>query len=160
MSNESGTPNRRVRRVVSRLEDVVCEAPALEQLYGTSARRAKDVAQMLAPLLEPQSVEFFVTVLLDVQNHVIGYDETSKGTLTSSLVHPREVFGPAVRFGAAAVIVAHNHPSGDPEPSNADRTLTKRLLEAGTLLGIPLLDHIIIGSNGSFRSLREVMDFS
>lgn len=154
----NGLP-RRVRRVVSRLEEVVCENAALEQIYGVCTRRAQDVAQAIAPLLENQSVEHFVTIMLDVQNHIIGFDETTKGTLTSSLVHPREVFGPAVRLGAAAVIVAHNHPSGDPEPSMADRELTKRLIEAGKLLGIPMVDHVIIGSYGAYRSLREVMEF-
>jgi DNA repair protein RadC len=70
-------------------------------------------------------------------------------------VHPREVFAPALRELAAAIIVAHNHPSGDPEPSMEDIEVTKRLSEAGKLLGVPLLDHIIVGEGGSFTSLRE-----
>jgi DNA repair protein RadC len=73
-------------------------------------------------------------------------------------VHPREVFGPAVRLGASAVVCAHNHPSGDPTPSVEDHQVTRRLVEAGNLLGIPLLDHVVIG-NGTYRSLREQMGF-
>ena len=69
----------------------------------------------------------------------------SEGTLSTSLVHPREVFGPALRGGAAAVIVAHNHPSGDPRPSAEDVSVTRRLQETGRLVGIPLLDHVVIG---------------
>lgn len=82
--------------------------------------------------------------------------EISRGTLTASLVHPREVFGPAIRMGAAAIILAHNHPSGDTTPSEEDQTVTKRIHEAGMLLGVPLLDHVIIGAGGSYASFREM----
>ena len=75
----------------------------------------------------------------------------------SILVHPREVFRPAVRSGAAAVVVAHNHPSGDPEPSAEDLEVTRRLAETGRLLGIPLLDHVVVGE-GAWVSLRERVD--
>ena len=78
----------------------------------------------------------------------------SIGSLDATLVHPREVFSPAVRRGAAAVIVAHNHPSGDPEPSDEDILLTERLLESSRILGIRLVDHVIIG-NGRYTSLRD-----
>jgi DNA repair protein RadC len=73
-------------------------------------------------------------------------------------VHPREVFGPAVREGAAALIVVHNHPSGDPEPSAEDLSVTRRLIEAGELLGVPLLDHVVVGDVG-YVSIRERMRF-
>jgi DNA repair protein RadC len=82
----------------------------------------------------------------------------SQGTLTSSLVHPREVFGPAVREEPRALIVAHNHPSGDPEPSEEDLAVTRRLVEAGKILGVPLLDHVVIGDR-SFVSIRERIRF-
>ena len=78
----------------------------------------------------------------------------SVGTLTASLVHPREVLGPALRARAAALVVAHNHPSGDPEPSPEDCALTERLRDAARLLGLELLDHVVVGRNG-FVSLRE-----
>ena len=77
------------------------------------------------------------------------------GCLTSSLVHAREVFKPAILAGAAAILLAHNHPSGDPEPSAEDLALTRRLKAAGDLLGIAILDHIIVGELGRFVSLRE-----
>jgi DNA repair protein RadC len=144
-----------VRRVVSRFEDVVCESPELGELYGTHARGAGAVAGLLRPLLEHETSERFVALLLNGKHRVQGFAEVSRGTLTSSLVHPREVFSPAIRELAAAVIVAHNHPSGDPEPSLEDIEVTKRLHEAGKILGVPLLDHIIVGEAGSFTSLRE-----
>jgi DNA repair protein RadC len=78
----------------------------------------------------------------------------SQGTLTASLVHPREVFRPALREAAAAVILVHNHPSGDPTPSQEDREITERLARAGDLLGIPVLDHVVVAERG-FASLRE-----
>ena len=78
----------------------------------------------------------------------------SQGTLTASLVHPREVFRPALRDAAAAVVLVHNHPSGDPTPSREDREITQRLAEAGELLGIPVLDHVVVAERG-YASLRE-----
>jgi len=144
-----------VRRVVTRFEDVVCESPELEELYGAQARAAGPVAALLRPLLENETSERFVALLLNGKHRVMGFAEVSRGTLTASLVHPREVFAPALRELAAALIVAHNHPSGDPEPSQEDLEVTKRLHEAGQILGVPLLDHIIVGEKGSFTSLRE-----
>jgi len=144
-----------VRRVVSRFEDVVCESPELGELYGKHAPGAGAVAGLLRPHLEHETSERFVALLLNGKHRVMGFAEVSRGTLTSSLVHPREVFAPALRELAAAVIVAHNHPSGDPEPSMEDIEVTKRLSEAGKLLGVPLLDHIIVGEGGAYTSLRE-----
>lgn len=144
-----------VRRVVSRFEEVVCESPELEGLYGTHARTAQAVASILRPLLEGETSERFVALLLNGKHRVVGFADVSRGTLTSSLVHPREVFAPALRELAAAVIVAHNHPSGDPEPSVEDIEVTRRLREAGQILGVPLLDHIIVGAGGEFVTLRE-----
>ncbi|MEZ6005030.1 MAG: DNA repair protein RadC [Planctomycetota bacterium] len=121
-------------------------------------RRARDVFQQVIPQLRGLDREVFVVLLLDVQNRLLDQHLVSVGTLTSSLVHPREVFGPAIRKGAAGLLVVHNHPSGDPEPSQADRDVTRRLIRAGSLLGIPLLDHVVVGHD-QFRSLRESMDF-
>ena len=89
--------------------------------------------------------EVFWRVDLDTRHQVIGCEEVSKGHLSSSLVHPREVYKGAILNSAAAIVVAHNHPSGDPTPSPEDRALTSRLQDAGKLLGIPLTDHVIIG---------------
>jgi DNA repair protein RadC len=107
----------------------------------------EDVADLVS-YLKPKKKEHFVTLLLDTRRRLLKVETTSIGTLTSSLVHPREVFQPAVTASAAAIIVVHNHPSGDPEPSAEDIALTRRLRQGGELLGIELLDHIIIGSKG------------
>lgn len=98
--------------------------------------------------------EHFLVILCDARNAVIGVNTVSIGTLTASLVHPREVFKPAILAGAAAVILAHNHPSGCAKPSPEDKEATRRLKEAGKLLGIPVLDHVIVaeGDAFSFRS--------
>jgi DNA repair protein RadC len=108
---------------------------------------------ILAPIIEREAQEVFCALLFDGKQRVTAYAEITRGTLTASLVHPREVFGAAVRMGAASVIVAHNHPSGDPEPSAEDLAVTERLRQAGEILGIPLLDHLVIGRD-SFVSLR------
>jgi DNA repair protein RadC len=98
--------------------------------------------------------ELFLALLLDGKNRITRKVQISEGSLNQSIVHPREVFAPAVRESAAAVIFIHNHPSGDPAPSREDREITRRLKEAGDLLGIKVLDHIIIG-DGSFYSFVE-----
>lgn len=89
--------------------------------------------------------ERFITLALDGKHRVLGIDEVSVGTLTESLVHPREVFKALILANAKAFICAHNHPSGDPEPSAEDLAVTQKLRDAGTLLGIALLDHVILG---------------
>ncbi len=104
-----------------------------------------DVAALLTDELRYLKQEHFMILLLDNKNKVIKTETISIGTINASLVHPREVFVKAIRQHAAAVILAHNHPSGDPRPSAEDRAITKRLLESGELLGIPVLDHVVIG---------------
>ena len=98
--------------------------------------------------------EYFVALLLDGKNRIILEEQVSEGSLNQSIVHPREVFSRAVKESAAAVILVHNHPSGDPSPSREDREITRRLREAGDILGIRVLDHIIIG-DGSYFSFVE-----
>lgn len=98
--------------------------------------------------------ENFIAVLVNTKNVICGINTVSIGTLNSSLVHPREVFKPAVTSNAAAVILAHNHPSDDPTPSEEDREITKRLKDAGEILGITVLDHIII-TEESYYSFKE-----
>jgi DNA repair protein RadC len=101
--------------------------------------------------------EHFWVVLLKQKHRYLMHTEVSMGNQSASLVHPREVFGPAVREGAATILLCHNHPSGEPQPSAEDRELTARLKECGKLLGIEVLDHVIVG-NGSGRwfSFRDV----
>ncbi len=98
--------------------------------------------------------EIFVAVLLDAKNRLLREYKVSEGTLTNSLIHPREAFKEAIRESAASVIFVHNHPSGDPAPSRDDIAVTGRLKSAGEIIGIQVLDHIIIG-DGSYVSLRE-----
>ncbi|MBE3590492.1 MAG: DNA repair protein RadC [Firmicutes bacterium] len=119
-----------------------------------SVARPEDVVRWLQPRLRDYDREHFVVVWLDTKHHVLGHETVSVGGLDAALAHPREVFKGAVLRSAAAVILAHNHPSGDPTPSADDIDLTRRLAEAGRLLGIEVLDHIVIGGH-RFVSLRE-----
>ncbi|MDI3299143.1 MAG: DNA repair protein RadC [Bacillota bacterium] len=121
---------------------------------GEVIRGPRDVARFLMGRMAGLPQEEFRTVLLNTRHRVIGLERVSLGDLDSSPAAPREVFREPVRRGAAAVVLAHNHPSGDPEPSPDDLAVTSRLVEAGRLLGIDVLDHIIIGHNG-YVSLRE-----
>jgi len=106
---------------------------------------AEDAYRFLKPL-EELDRESFWRLDLNHRNQLIGCEEVSKGHLSGSLVHPREVYKGAILTSAAAIVVAHNHPSGDPQPSDEDEIVTERLCKAGRILGIPLLDHVIIGS--------------
>lgn len=99
--------------------------------------------------------EHFKITMLDTKNHIIGISEVSIGNLNSSIVHPREVFKEAIKRSSSAIILVHNHPSGDPTPSREDINITKRLVECGDLLGIRILDHIIIGDKKHI-SLKEI----
>jgi len=98
--------------------------------------------------------EYFLTLLLDGKNRIIRRVQISEGSLNQSIVHPREVFSPAVKESAAAVILVHNHPTGDPAPSSEDIAITRRLREAGEIMGIKVLDHIIVG-DGEYMSFVE-----
>lgn len=118
-------------------------------------RTPGEAASLFAQYIGESDREQFVIALLTIRHRVIGLNTVSVGCLTSSLVHPREVFKPAILASAAALILAHNHPSGDPEPSAEDVALTRRLASAGTLLGIQILDHLVIGEAGRFVSLKE-----
>ena len=127
-----------------------------DRVMETSCRLtdSTDVADLLTKETMYEDREFFMAVYLNARMKVESKSIISIGSLDTTLVHPREVFSPAVRRGAAAVIVAHNHPSGDPDPSEEDILLTKRLLESSRILGIRLVDHVIIGS-GRYVSLRD-----
>ena len=127
--------------------------------------RAEAKTQMLSPEIvwhicsdiASSKKEQFVVFYLDAQYRQIGREVISVGSLTESLVHPREVFEPAVRLACAAIILVHNHPSGSLTPSREDVALTDRLVEAGRILGIDVLDHIIVSKDGFFSMKQESM---
>ncbi len=112
------------------------------------------IAKYFMEELRHKREENFIVVLLDAKCKIIGYDIVSKGSLTASIVHPREVYKVAIQKSAHSIVVVHNHPSGDPIPSKEDISITKKLQEGGGVLGIPLLDHIIIG-DGVYKSFKE-----
>lgn len=113
-----------------------------------------DGVAFLMPRLRYMQKEQFLVILLNSKNKVISTEVISEGSLTGAVVHPREVFQPAILQHAAAIVVAHNHPSGDPHPSSEDREITRMLVEAGKTLKLPVLDHLIIG-DGTYYSFQE-----
>jgi DNA repair protein RadC len=133
----------------------ICRRYATERLQqGKAFTRSADVFSHFHQRLKDRKKESFFILLLDSKNKAIREERVSEGTLTSSLVHPREAFAPAIRESAAALILVHNHPSGDPAPSREDEQITHRLVEGGRVLGIGVLDHIIIGQ-GSYYSFAD-----
>jgi DNA repair protein RadC len=117
-------------------------------------RTPEDVARQMIPLLRDRSTEVFFVLLLDAKNALKSRVEITSGTLNASLVHPREVFKAAIDHRAASIIVVHNHPSGNPDPSREDTEVTRQLAEAGRIVGIPLHDHVIVAGDG-YTSLAE-----
>jgi len=115
---------------------------------------AKDAVAQLSDMRDLKK-EHFVVLYLNAKNQLVHKETISMGTLNANLVHPREVFEPALKYSAAQIIAAHNHPSGDPKPSEDDRDVTKRLTEAGKLMGIDVMDHVIITKNGYFSFKEE-----
>jgi DNA repair protein RadC len=123
---------------------------------GAAITSPEQVYQRLGPRMIGVSQEVAVVLALSAQNHVLAEIEIGRGEVTGVPVHPREVFRPLIRHGAAGGLLAHNHPSGDPTPSAEDIALTRRLYAAGELIGIPLLDHVVVASGG-FTSIRELV---
>jgi DNA repair protein RadC len=121
---------------------------------NASFSSSRAVNAYAAPRLRNLKKEVFVSLLLDSKNRLIREIKVSEGTLTNSLIHPREAFREAIRESAASVIFVHNHPSGDPEPSRDDIAVTERLKATGDIIGINVLDHVIIGE-GKYVSLKE-----
>lgn len=137
-----------------------CIRAALELANRVKARRLETNERYTSPqqvfehyhfTYRDRRKEYFLALLLDGKNRVLREVQISEGSLNQSIVHPREVFSPAVRESAAAIILVHNHPTGDPTPSREDIDITRRLREAGELMGVKVLDHIIIG-DGVFLS--------
>ncbi len=119
-----------------------------------SIRSPQDVAEIIMEEMRYLDREHFVALILNTKNQVIAKDLISIGTLNSSSVHPRELFKSAIRRSAAGMVLVHNHPSGDPEPSREDCEITERLVEIGNLIGIPIMDHLVIGDK-RFVSFKE-----
>lgn len=127
---------------------------------GEKISSSFEVAKVLTAMLDmdnevDRDKEHFWVIGLNTKNVIRFIDLVSLGTLTNALIHPREVFRLSVMKGVCSIIAGHNHPSGDPEPSRDDIAITERLKEAGNILGITLLDHVIIGDSGKFVSLKE-----
>ncbi len=117
-------------------------------------RSSDDIANYMMPRLRYCDREHFYAILLNAKNHIIASPLISIGTLSESLVHPRELFKEAINHSSSSIILVHNHPSGDPSPSREDIMMTRRIIEGGRLLNIQILDHVIIGDN-TYISLRE-----
>ena len=131
----------KVREVEVRYGKTVAEVDGRKMLDQN------DVAKVLREFIGDATEERFVVLHLDTRNRVKAIQEVSRGTVSASLVHPREVFRAAIIEGATGIILGHNHPSGDTTPSSEDIAITKRLVDAGSMLGIKILDHVIIGDN-------------
>ena len=126
-------------------------------LYNSERLTApQQAANAFCEIIGDPDREFFATLMLDGKNRITGLHVVSEGSLNQSIVHPRETFKAAILANAAAVILAHNHPSGDTAPSREDRDITRRLQEAGELLGIKVLDHVIVATDtGNYMSFTE-----
>ena len=115
----------------------------------------RDSAELFAGLLSEESVEVFGMLCLTTKCRLLAYYQVSRGSLSNTIVHPRDVFKVALIANAASVIFGHNHPSGDPTPSPDDYELTRRLASAGVLLGVEVLDHLVVGHDGRYFSFKE-----
>jgi DNA repair protein RadC len=153
LTGERGLGRAKAARVLAALE-LGARLASEGRQAGNAFRTAADAGRYLLPRYGARPVETFGLLALDVRHRLKREAVISIGCLTSSLVHPREVFQEAVVARAAALVLFHNHPSGDPEPSAEDLALTRRLAAAGTLMGIEVLDHLILGA-GRYVSLKD-----
>lgn len=153
LTNIKGLGQAKAATVLAALEigRRIASAKPLEKIHLSCPQ---DVADFLMPRLRYAAKEQFVVILLNGKNKVIGTEVVSEGSLSSSIVHPREVYAPAILHHAAVIMVAHNHPSGDPKPSLEDEEVTRMLSRSGKVLGIPMIDHVIIG-DGNYYSFLE-----
>ena len=143
----------RLRMIRPVFEEIAINEEMAKYLNGNSIKNSRDIYELFS-YLSKETKEHFIAIHLDTKNKIICVDTVSIGSLVSSIVHPREVFKSVLLSSAASIAVVHNHPSGTPEPSQDDIQITKRLKEAGNFLGIPVIDHIIIG-DGCYISLFE-----
>ena len=153
LTNIKGLGQAKAATVLAALE-IGRRSASAKPIEKIHLRCPQDVADFLMPRLRYAAKEQFVVILLNNKNKVIGTEVVSEGSLSSSIVHPREVYAPAILHHAAAIMVAHNHPSGDPKPSIEDEEVTRLLLRSGKVLGIPMIDHVIIG-DGNYYSFLE-----
>ena len=147
-----------MRRSRSKLRPVwvrLVKEPDPTQPAPVHIRGPKDVVALLKGRAAIELVEVFYVIMLNSQSRVVAMQEMTRGTLNSSLVHPREVFRLSIALGAAGIIVVHNHPSGDPTPSPDDRAITRQLVDAGRLLDIPVYDHVILTDSERHVSFAE-----
>ena len=144
--------------ILSRLDNQLNVSLLRETAETTDERRiryAVDIAEMFAPKLGSAQQETLIVVCLNTKHVVTHHSVVFLGSLNESILHPREVFRLAITHAASCIVLVHNHPSGDPTPSREDIYSTKQIQEAGKVIDIPLLDHVIIGSEGRFVSLKE-----
>lgn len=130
-----------------RIERAAAEEP-------THIQTPSDAAKYLMSRLRNETHERFLVIAVNVKNRILQTKQISEGSLTSAVVHPREVLAPAINLHAAAIVIAHNHPSGNPTPSREDKELTNAINEACKIIGIPLIDHVVIGE-GKYYSFKE-----
>jgi DNA repair protein RadC len=143
-----------LRTVTWRFRETMEELPALKHKQAVIIHSPDDLFRYYVDLFKDQVRERFVVFWLDAANRMLGFEVVTEGTLNTSLVHPREVFRGAIVATAAAIIVAHNHPSGNPEFSAEDVLMTKQLVESGKTIGIPVHDHIIF-AGVTYTSMAE-----
>ncbi len=148
MSTTTARPHTLIREAVVQYRGPRRKVPG-------KIRVPADAARFACRLTRGQTREHLVAIMLDGRHRPIAYQVVSVGTATAALVHPREVFQPAVMVGACAIIIAHNHPRGDPRPSSEDRNVAQRLADAGRLIGIRVLDALVVADGGEFHSMRE-----
>lgn len=128
-----------------------------EYLAGLPSRKIKSPSDIVAAVghIRDERQEVFLVLTLNVRANIVGIHEVTRGLVDSSMVHPREVFTRAIGDNAAAIVMAHNHPSGDPTPSDEDRAVTRQMVAAGNLLGIPVYDHVVLGDEDRYVSFAS-----
>lgn len=136
----------RIKQVIRKLE---------EPFTTYTIRSPQDAKELAIAQIGDEDREVFLVMMLNTKNQVIGLHRAHVGSLNASIVHPREVMKPAILNNAASIIVSHQHPSGNPSPSREDIEVTKRLVDAGQILGIEVLDHVIVSYTGEYVSLKE-----
>jgi DNA repair protein RadC len=142
-----------IKKIELRTRRVRVEEPSTP--YGESVREPSDVSRIAAALLDGEGQEVVLVFLLDIRNKVLGYVEVARGAVDACPADARATFRAAVVQGASAIILVHNHPSGDPAPSTEDAKLTDRIKKCGELLGVPLLDHVIVADGGRYSFAEE-----
>lgn len=138
---------------VVRIKQIIREVE--EPFTSFVIRSPEDAKELAQAQIADEDREVFLVMMLNTKNHVIGLHRAHVGSLNASIVHPRDVMKAAILNNAASIIVSHQHPSGDPTASREDLEVTKRLAEAGKILGIEVLDHVIVSHTGKYVSLKE-----